>query len=179
MFILYNPYSNSEFRNFVFYYRQDRKAQVPQVSDTARIWLHVHLAPTPVLLLLHWGLPVCSLGFFHTQFQSHGVLLCTSCTRADSFNTACHHLWEPSLPWSLLKFIVLVLLFSQFVKIRSHFLRFYFKSFETHTSISLSPNETKFIHNPKSQSVIMAIVLKSQRPVDPSLDLLLLLHILR
>lgn len=66
----------------------------------------------------------------------------------------------------------------QFVKIHSCFLRFHFKSSETHTSTSLSPNETKFIHNPKSQSVIVAIVLKSQRPVDPPLDLLLLLHIL-
>lgn len=58
----------------------------------------------------------------------------------------------------------------QLVKIYPCFLRFYFKSFKTHTSISLPPNETKYIHNPKSQSVSAAIVLESQRPPSPIID---------
>lgn len=84
-------------------------------------------------------------------------LLCISCARADPFIAKCHHLQEPSLPLSWLKFIVYVLLsFSNWLKF-THSPRSYFKPFRTHILICPPPNKTKFIHDPqKSQSVIVA-----------------------
>lgn len=94
-------------------------------------------------------------------------MLCTSCARADSSVAACRHLQQPSLPLSLLKFIVLVLLsFSNLLKFTC-FLRSYVKPFKTHILRHSPPNKTKFIHGPKSQSVIVATVLKSQRHSGP------------
>lgn len=90
-------------------------------------------------------------------------LLCTSCARANSSVAACRPLQQPSLPLSLLKFIVLILLsFSNLLKFTC-FPRSYVKPFKTHILGHSPPNKTKFIHGPKSQSVIVMIVLKSDQ----------------
>lgn len=115
-----------------------------------------------------WSLDSCSFHctslscIFSGHFLSVGSLLCLSCMRADSLPAVCCHLQEPGLPWTLFKFIVLVLLsFSKLLKsilVSQDFIWNLSRHIHLYT---LLPNKTRFIHCLKSESVV-AIVLKDQ-----------------
>lgn len=130
-----------------------QSAQVTQISGRVRIWTHIHFAPKLVAFALHWelhqGPPFSVVGFFpHSGSLSHVPVVHPLCKGPPIHIAACHHLQEPSLPLSWLKFIVYVLLsFSNWLKF-THFPRSYFKPFKTHILICRPPNKTKFIHDP-------------------------------